>query len=125
MAANVEDLFAEALARSNPQDRAAFLNQACADPDLRNQVESLLHAYQAGEYLEAGVVGQSDYAATAPYDLAAEADEIAFGPYTLLERVGEGGMGVVYVAEQTAPVRRRVALKLIKPGMYSNEVIAR
>ena len=47
------------------------------------------------------------------------------GPYKLLEQIGEGGMGVVYVAEQTEPVRRRVALKIIKPGMDTKQVIAR
>src|SRR5204862_6445666 len=47
------------------------------------------------------------------------------GPYKLLEQIGEGGMGVVYMAEQAAPVRRKVALKVIKPGMDTREVIAR
>jgi serine/threonine protein kinase len=125
MPSNEEDLFAEALARSNPHDRAAYLNRACTDPALRGQVESLLNAYQAGEFLEAGVVAHPDACATAPFAVTDGPEGMTIGPYTLLERIGEGGMGVIYVAEQTAPVRRRIALKVIKPGMDSKEVISR
>src|SRR5205823_3040365 len=56
---------------------------------------------------------------------AAERPGTLIGPYKLLEQIGEGGMGIVYVAEQTEPVRRRVALKIIKPGMDTKQVIAR
>src|SRR5207247_8302740 len=62
---------------------------------------------------------------TADYEPIAERPGSTIGPYKLLQQIGEGGMGVVYMAEQTEPVRRKVALKIIKPGMDSAQVIAR
>jgi serine/threonine protein kinase len=64
-------------------------------------------------------------AASTPAEVAAEAPDVQIGPYKLLQKLGEGGMGTVWVAEQTEPVRRRVALKVIKPGMDSHEVLRR
>jgi len=122
MKANEESVFAEAVNKQNPQDRAAFLDQACAgNPTLRQNVESLLSAYHAGEFLESAA------SALATIDLpqVAEKPGADIGPYKLLEQIGEGGMGLVFQAEQMHPVRRRVALKIIKPGMDSKQVIAR
>src|SRR5581483_4693195 len=90
--------------------------------ELRRQVESLLAAhFRAGQFLDRPAVSPP---ATAPW-AGAEAPGTTIGPYKLLEPIGEGGMGIVYVAEQTTPVRRRVALKVIKPGMDTREVVAR
>jgi serine/threonine-protein kinase len=119
---NEESVFAEALGRNDVNERAAFLNRACAgNPSLRQNVESLLSAYHAGQFLE-----------SPPCPLVATVDEpmregpgTVIGPYKLLEQIGEGGMGLVFVAEQQQPVRRKVALKVIKPGMDSRQVVAR
>jgi serine/threonine protein kinase len=100
---------------------AAFLDRACAcDPGLRRSVESLLAAYEAGAFLEVPAL-----VATAEWQPAREGPGAAVGPYRLLEQIGEGGMGLVFAAEQQHPVYRRVALKVIKPGMDSALVVAR
>src|SRR5262249_1524920 len=95
-----------------------------ANVAMRAQIEALLQAHQkAGDFLR----GHTDV--TAPRHAVAEPvhDEVGavIGPYKLMEQIGEGGMGLVFVAEQQQPVRRKVALKLIKPGMDTREVIAR
>ena len=118
-----EDIFHQALARSRPEDRAAYLEQACAgNLALRASVEALLRA-------NSGASGFMDGPAAA---LLATADEpirerpgTVIGPYKLLEQIGEGGFGVVFLAEQTQPVRRKVALKVLKPGMDTCQVVAR
>jgi eukaryotic-like serine/threonine-protein kinase len=107
--------------------RGAFLDQACAgDPTLRQRLESLLAAH--AERDEPSPKGAPAVIATIKLDLPDAEDEAVgqmLGRYKLLERVGEGGCGVVYVAEQTEPVRRRVALKVIKLGMDTKQVVAR
>src|SRR5229473_1689296 len=124
--------------------RAAFLEQACAgDEALRRAVELLLAQHEKDDdFLEvpAMEVAAKDLARdqqddtsrlaspSAPTETAADlasAEKISFGPYRLLQRLGEGGMGEVWLAEQSKPVRRRVALKLIKAGMDTREVVAR
>src|SRR4051794_31157915 len=118
-----EDIFLEALCRTRTQERAAYLERACAgDVALRASVEALLRAH-------AGASGFLDRPAAAP---AATVDEpvgerpgTMIGPYKLLEPIGEGGFGVVFLAEQLAPVRRKVALKVLKPGMDTRQVVAR
>src|SRR6516165_320236 len=120
---NEEEIFHQALARALPEERSAYLEQACAgDPALRASVEALLRA-------NLGASGFLDQPAAA---LAATVDEpiterpgTVIGPYKLMEQIGEGGMGLVFVAEQQWPVRRKVALKVIKPGMDTRQVIAR
>lgn len=106
-----------------PEERSAYLDRVCDEPGLRSEVEALLAAAEAEpDFLE----DREPLAAPAEEIASPEAavgDEI--GPYRVLRRVGEGGMGVVYEAEQTAPLSRRVALKLIKPGMDTREVVAR
>jgi serine/threonine protein kinase len=119
MSVNEESLFAEALEMKDPKERAAFLDRACADdPVLRKNVDSLLSAYDAGQFLEAP-------AATIAEPCVSEGPRTLIGPYKLLQMIGEGGMGTVFMAEQTQPVQRKVALKIIKPGMDSRQVIAR
>ena len=123
-APQMKTLFRQALDIDSPPDRAAFLEQACAgDSALRASVESLLRAHEeAGRFLDP--VG-APAAPTAGHSSPLESPGTMIGSYKLLQQIGEGGMGVVYMAEQQQPVRRRVALKIIKPGMDSGQVIAR
>ena len=121
-----EGLFDAALAHP-PTQRAAFLDGAClGNPSLRGRLEALLVAHDQPDSL---LTTQADAARpTLKIDLSDAPDEAVgqtLGRYKLLERVGEGGCGVVYVAEQTEPVRRRVALKVIKLGMDTKQVVAR
>ncbi|MCZ6652156.1 MAG: bifunctional serine/threonine-protein kinase/formylglycine-generating enzyme family protein [Planctomycetota bacterium] len=123
------------------EDRAGFLDQACADDAaLRAEVESLLEGEAAAPNLTGALripTGSQDHRninaqPSAPWEtietpavsMAVERPD-RVGPYKILEQIGEGGMGTVYVAEQTAPIRRRVALKIIKLGMDTRQVIAR
>ena len=118
----VKELFVAALELPDPQARQAFLDRECGDDaDLRRRLEVLLSAHD-----------RPDSALEKP--LAATGDEpnpaesvgtIVAGRYKLLEPIGEGGMGTVWMAEQTDPVKRLVAVKLIKPGMDSRTVLAR
>ncbi len=103
----------------NPESRAVFLDSECGlDTDLRQQVEALVEAdADAGSFLEYPT-GDVRRILTAP-------PNTLIGPYQLLELIGEGGMGQVWLAEQKQPVRRRVAIKLIKAGMDTREVVAR
>jgi serine/threonine protein kinase/Flp pilus assembly protein TadD len=132
-----EEIFHQALARG-PEERAAYLEQACAgDPALRASVEALLRAnVGATGFLErpapAPVAGPAESDVPSTRGTALPVDPPPFegpgaviGPYKLLQQIGEGGMGTVFMAEQTHPVRRKVALKVIKPGMDSRNVIAR
>jgi eukaryotic-like serine/threonine-protein kinase len=117
-------IFIAALEKDNATERAAYLEQACAgDLLMRARIERLLKAHEpADSFLERG---PADLDATDNYEPIAECPGAVVGPYKLLQQIGEGGMGAVYMAEQTEPVRRRVALKIIKPGMDSRQVIAR
>jgi serine/threonine protein kinase len=115
-APQLKTIFGEALEIESPADRAAFMERACGgDASLRAGVDALLQAHQeAGRFLDpAGVLPSPETPGT------------VIGPYKLLEQIGEGGMGLVFMAEQTAPVRRKVALKLLKPGMDTRQVVAR
>ncbi len=120
---NEEEIFHQALSLCLPEAREAYLQRACAgNAALRASVESLLRA-------NVGASGFMGWPAIALAGSAlppiGEGPGTVIGPYKLLERIGEGGMGVVYMAEQTVPVRRKVALKIIKPGMDTRHVIAR
>ena len=120
----VESIFVAALAKDTAKARAAFLVEACKDDSqLRRQVEQLLEAHpKAVNFLEP----VPDEDPTGSYSRAKEpVGTINAGRFKLLEQIGEGGMGTVWVAEQTRPVRRKVALKLIKVGMDSKQVLAR
>ncbi len=135
----LEQVLAEAAARADPAERAAFLDRACGeDRELRAEVERLLAAHQqAGDFLETppwsaecgmrsaecGITG-GERRMPRLRNLVEEAGA-RIGRYKLLEEIGEGAFGVVYMAEQLEPVQRQVALKIIKPGMDTREVIAR
>src|SRR5262245_48858377 len=118
-----ESIFAQAIEIQSADERTAFLAQVCGnDADLRREVEKLVSDYfRAGRFLEEPAVGAG---ATVDAPLC-EAPGTVIGPYKLIEPIGEGGMGTVWMAQQTEPVKRRVALKLIKAGMDSRQVIAR
>jgi tetratricopeptide (TPR) repeat protein len=118
-----------ALALTKPAEkRTAFLNALCeGDAALRQRLDSLLAAQEQPETQLATKAG-AQQGAFLPETAEEPADEAVgqmLGRYKLLERVGEGGCGVVYVAEQTEPVHRRVALKVIKLGMDTKQVVAR
>jgi serine/threonine protein kinase/tetratricopeptide (TPR) repeat protein len=129
-----ESLFHAAMQLPTPEARAAFLREACAEDDqLRQQIEALLQAaHPTNDFLERATSNSvriaelpqsgSTIALTVPI---AEKPGHSIGHYKLLERIGEGGCGVVYMAEQTEPIRRRVALKVIKLGMDTISVVAR
>jgi serine/threonine protein kinase len=120
---NEEEIFHQALARS-PDERAVYLEQACsADPALRTAVEALLRAnVGATGFLEQPAPA---LVATVDEQPVSEGPGTMIGPYKLLEQIGEGGFGVVFMAEQTQPVRRKVALKVLKPGLDTRQVVAR
>jgi serine/threonine protein kinase len=123
---DVESIFGHALAIASAAARAAFLEEACGgDSKLRADVEGLLAASgRAGEFMRRPAAAVAA-GITASYEPLAEGPGTQVGPYKLKEQIGEGGMGLVFVAEQQGPVRRKVALKIIKPGMDSKQVIAR
>jgi serine/threonine protein kinase len=118
-----EAIFAAALAEAVTAQRVAFLDRACArDAGLRSRVEALLRAHDNPDsFLEGPDV---PYLETVEAPLR-EGPGTSIGPYKLLEEIGEGGFGVVFMAEQQKPIRRRVALKVLKPGMDTRQVIAR
>ncbi|HEV3259162.1 MAG TPA: serine/threonine-protein kinase, partial [Gemmataceae bacterium] len=114
----------KAAVKLSPERRAAYLDQACGtNHELRREVESLLQAHdEPGSFLQSRLARPP---ATVDEPSITEKPGTVIGPYKLLQQIGEGGMGVVYMAEQQEPVRRKVALKIIKPGMDSHQVIAR
>jgi serine/threonine protein kinase/tetratricopeptide (TPR) repeat protein len=119
-----EAIFFAALQKPAGPERATYLDEACGgDAMLRKHMERLLDAHQpAGNFLQKPAVAS---AATIDETPIAERPGSVIGPYKLLQQIGSGGMGVVFMAEQTHPVQRKVALKIIKPGMDSAQVIVR
>src|SRR5262245_35797907 len=119
-------IFMEALEFGDLQERAQYVCQACGgDQRLRGRVEALLRSHRSESSFVLDRMPAVDLAVTADLPSAVEHPGTVIGPYKLREQIGEGGMGVVYVAEQTHPLRRKVALKIIKPGMDTRQVIAR
>ncbi len=119
---NEQSIFVAAL-ELTPAERRVLLDDSCgANPELRQRVEKLLASYEkTGHFMQqpAGLLIRT----TDPF--SPEQPGTMIGPYKLRELLGEGGMGTVYVAEQEYPIRRKVALKLIKPGMDTREVLRR
>src|SRR5260221_5326899 len=128
-------VFVEALEVGDPEQRRQFLDQACGgDHALRERVENLLAiSHSAGDFFERCAPALAPSAEDAAQVLAASDSAVdpefpestSIGPYKLLQKLGEGGGGVVYMAEQDQPIRRRVAIKIIKLGMDTRNVIAR
>jgi eukaryotic-like serine/threonine-protein kinase len=120
--ADAKTIFLEALDCGAPHDLIRFLDRECgADAVLRTRVEELLRAHQdAGNFL--GGPGHPEAAGNEPLG---DGPGTMIGPYKLLEQIGEGGFGIVFMAEQQQPVPRKVALKMVKPGMDTRQVIAR
>jgi WD40 repeat protein/serine/threonine protein kinase len=119
---NERTLFLAALEIADPAARAAYLDQACTgDAMLRRRLDVLLQ-----EHARPGsLLACPPHLGVTLDEQVSERPGTVIGPYKLMEQIGEGGMGLVFVAEQQAPVRRKVALKVIKPGMDTREVIAR
>ena len=115
----VRAVFSAAAGLDTPEERTRYLDEACPDrPDLRQRVEELLRAHDRDHpFLEKGSGPEPGGVQEGPGTI--------IGHYKILQQIGEGGFGVVFMAEQTEPIVRRVALKIIKPGMDSAEVIAR
>jgi serine/threonine protein kinase len=126
---SIDTIFSDAIELSDVSRRANFIAGACGnDENRRRRIEALVEAhFGAGDsFLDPPVGSESLVApASTPSLFAGPAVGAVIGLYTLREQLGEGGMGLVFVAEQTAPVRRKVALKIIKPGMDSRQVVAR
>jgi serine/threonine protein kinase/tetratricopeptide (TPR) repeat protein len=119
----IDQIFWEALQLTSEEERKSYLDRACgADEVLHGLVEKLLRAQpKVAEFLEQPL---ADAHATRDEPIT-ERPGTVIGPYKLMEQIGEGGMGLVFVAEQQHPVRRKVALKVIKPGMDTRAVVAR
>ncbi|MBL8819830.1 MAG: protein kinase [Planctomyces sp.] len=120
---SIDDVFCTAIEIASATERQAWLEQVCGnDTEFRRRVDRLLQAHDRGGSI---VDAPAHAVATTFMQPAADCIGTQIGPYKLLQKIGEGGMGIVYMAEQTTPIARKVALKLIKPGMDSREVIAR
>ena len=119
------EIFLEALEMATPEARAAYLQGACGrDVTLRRKVDELLKEHFSSDSLLAGSALEGER----PTNVESPVREVPaqmIGRYKLLEKVGEGGFGEVWMAEQREPVKRRVALKIIKPGMDSRQIVAR
>jgi len=122
--AKMQQVFLAAVEQHRPDDWDAYLDEACAgDEELRGQVAMLLKAHAEG----GGPPGRAALASdqTTIFQPLTEGPGTVIGSYKLLEQIGEGGFGVVFLAEQQEPIRRKVALKVLKPGMDTRHVIAR
>src|SRR5262245_19916910 len=117
-----KSIFGHALDIHSPAERADYLDDACqGNAALRAEVDELIGAVsRAGNFLVA--FSSDEQVGNEP---AAEEAGALVGPYKLQEQIGEGGMGLVFMAEQQQPVRRQVAVKIIKPGMDSRQIVAR
>ena len=126
LAMHERSIFMDALEVSDPQEREVLLRRACdGDEHLLARVEALLRRDQATGGLMLDRIPDCDLAATVDLPPHVEGPGTSIGPYKLLEQIGEGGMGTVFMAEQGKPVRRKVALKITKAGMDTKQVIAR
>ncbi len=120
---DIHAIFCGALDCKSPEELTKYLDEACGgDSVLRAEVEELLNSHRAAGKFLGGPSASRDVTLVPP---VSEAPGTQIGPYKLLEQIGEGGFGIVYLSEQQHPVRRRVALKILKPGMDTRQVVAR
>ena len=111
-------IFTEAISLDSDAERQRFLDEACSShTSMRERIESLIRVHFEEKRFLGGSSPSNETFNQQPGD--------QIDAFTIREQIGEGGMGIVYVAEQTDPVRRKVALKIIKPGMATKEVVAR
>src|SRR5439155_11485159 len=123
--AAIRDIFLKALETQSPSEREAYLQAACgSNAALRAKVEALLRSHEEDSFLESPALEVTESAVVAQESLT-EGPGTVIGRYKLREKIGEGGFGIVYLAEQNEPVKRCVALKIIKVGMDTREVVAR
>src|SRR5262245_46121049 len=118
----LKELFNDLIELDDEARRAYLLEHCGDDAALRERLENLLRAHESADVMLADPTLGPGAIGTAP-DIAVIGQRV--GPYQLLEKLGEGGFGAVYLAEQREPVQRKVALKVIKPGMDTRQVIAR
>jgi eukaryotic-like serine/threonine-protein kinase len=119
------EIFLEALEKATPEARAAYLNEVCdGGVALRHGVEELLKEHFSNDNLLAGPAVEEERPGIAEVPVE-ETPAQMIGRYKLLEKIGEGGFGEVWMAEQREPIKRRVAFKIIKPGMDSRQIVAR
>src|SRR5262249_5508671 len=120
-AREIDQIYWEAAQLATSGERQAYIARVCAgDGELRRRVEELLQLRSKAD----GFLESPPHLAT-PQEPLTERPGAMIGPYKLREQIGEGGMGLVFVAEQQHPVRRKVALKILKPGMDTRQVVAR
>ncbi|HEV3444551.1 MAG TPA: serine/threonine-protein kinase, partial [Gemmataceae bacterium] len=123
-----EQIFAVARKIESPQARVSYLDQICSgNAALRARLQALLHAHErdGGLLKTPSVVAAASAVGDAAGAAIIDGPGSLIGPYKLLEQIGEGGFGVVFMAEQQRPMRRKVALKVLKPGMDTRSVVAR
>ena len=119
---NETEIFARIVEESDPEKQTQLLNELCqSDDDLKTRLQAMIAAHNEPDSFFEQPVSDSQM----PINEFSVAEGTIIGPYKLLQEIGEGGMGLVFMAEQQEPVKRRVALKIIKPGMDSRHVIAR
>ena len=121
---NIKSIFWNAIEKKTTEERVTYLDQMCAsNSELRIKIENLIKLHDnAGDFLESPIIDPDVTLNDLPQT---EGPGAVIGHFKLLEKIGEGGMAVVYMAEQTEPIRRKVALKIIKLGMDTKSVIAR
>ena len=121
---NIKSIFWNAIEKKTTEERVAYLDQMCvSNSDLRIKIEKLIKLHDnAGGFLESPIIDPDVTLNDLPQT---EGPGVVIGHYKLLEKIGEGGMAVVYMAQQTEPIRRKVVLKIIKLGMDTKSVIAR
>ncbi|HLN28119.1 MAG TPA: tetratricopeptide repeat protein [Gemmataceae bacterium] len=121
---NERNIFVAALGKANAADRTAYLDEACGgDTELREQIEGLLRTHeQLGGFLETPALAAEGNRQETP---ASEGPGTILGSLKLVKEIGEGGFGIVFLAEQEHPIRRQVAVKILKPGMESRQIVAR